>query len=506
MLIRLLIAVAAMLALPAPATAAWHEAKSRHFIIYADMEADDLLDFATRLERFDQSVRTAIKAGDPPVGNGNRLAIYVMPSEKDVQTLRGDTTGFIRGFYAGRASGSLAYVAKDSADIRKDTIFFHEYTHHLMMQQVELPYPEWYVEGFAEFFSTPEFDKDGSVWLGAPAQHRAYTLFRGEQIPVAVLLGGTYGDLSSLPKEKVEAIYGRSWLLSHYLLLGTKRQGQLTQYVMQVARGVPLAQAAQSAFGDLDQLDRELRSYQSRRLLHFKVPASSIRIEPIQVNPLGKGASEIVLLRGRLKYQDSREAAEQLLPRIRQTQARYPGDELVETTLAEAELLAGHAEAAEAAAVRALTANPRNTEALILKGRAIAARAETADDEQHHALFEQARAAFLAANRIDPEDPEPLVEYYRAFLGEGVRPTANAIAGLHYASVLAPQDLGLRMNSAVAYLNEGKLKEARKTLAPVAYSPHAEEVGAAARKVISLIDAGAEPRSILSAAFSAGKN
>jgi hypothetical protein len=88
------------------------------------------------------------------------------------------------------------------------------------------------------------------------------------------------------------------------------------------------------------------------------------------------------------------------------------------------------------------------------------------------------------------------LEYCKAYVSEGVRPTDNAIAALHYASDLAPQDLGLRMNSAVAYLNEGKPKEARSTLVLVAYSPHAGAVAALARRMISRIDAN-DPRGAL---------
>jgi len=82
------------------------------------------------------------------------------------------------------------------------------------------------------------------------------------------------------------------------------------------------------------------------------------------------------------------------------------------------------------------------------------------------------------------------MEFYTAFLTEGIRPNANAISALHYASDLAPQDLGVRVNSAIAYLNQDKGKEARATLVPVAYSPHAAGVGDLARRMIAKIDAG----------------
>ena len=46
------------------------------------------------------------------------------------------------------------------------------------------------------------------------------------------------------------------------------------------------------------------------------------------------------------------------------------------------------------------------------------------------------------------------------------------------------------MNSAIAYLNEDKPKDARSTLTVVAYSPHVEEMGDIARRMIADIDAG----------------
>ena len=48
-LIRLL-AAACTAATAAPAAAAWHQAQSKHFIIYADESPRELAEFATRLE------------------------------------------------------------------------------------------------------------------------------------------------------------------------------------------------------------------------------------------------------------------------------------------------------------------------------------------------------------------------------------------------------------------------------------------------------------------------
>ena len=112
-----------------------------------------------------------------------------------------------------------------------------------------------------------------------------------------------------------------------------------------------------------------------------------------------------------------------------------------------------------------MKANSRDTKALIFKGRAIAGRAEKLSGDQKRAAFQQARTLFIAANKLDTEDPEPLVEFYQSYVAERVRPTANAVDGLHYASELAPQDDGLRLNSALRYLEEGKPLEAKQALA-----------------------------------------
>jgi predicted Zn-dependent protease len=196
------------------------------------------------------------------------------------------------------------------------------------------------------------------------------------------------------------------------------------------------------------------------------------------------------MTRGRLKYGVKPDEAESMASQLRSIETQFPGDVLVETTLGEAELDASHAQAAETAADRALKTDPQSIDALVLKGRAIAERADTIENDGRHAAFEQARRAFIAANKLDTEDPEPLYEFYRTFPREGVRPNENALAALHYSSDLAPQDLGVRMDSAIAYLNEGKAKEARTTLIVVAYSPHVAEMGELAKRMIADIDAG----------------
>ena len=241
-----------------PAAAAWHEAKSKHFIIYSDDNPRNLEQFAIRLEKFDQAVRRVIRADDPPLGDGNRLTIFVLPNESAIEKMVGRKS--VGGFYTPRATGSLAFVPKRAgygfeSSWDQEIIFFHEYAHHLMFQNIAQPYPEWMVEGFAEFASTAQFNKDGSVLIGGPAQHRAYSLARASWEPLPVLFKGDYSKFS--PEQREATVYARGWLMTHYLVFEPKRDGQVSRYVTAINNGTPPLQAAEQAFGDLKQLDRD---------------------------------------------------------------------------------------------------------------------------------------------------------------------------------------------------------------------------------------------------------
>jgi len=481
---------AAALAVASPAAAAWHKASSAHFVIYADESPDKLREFATKLEKFDRAVRQVRGMADPPMGDGNRLQVFVVPTVRDVQQLGGRTSSGMTkfaGFYQGRAEGSVAIVpeklenSSDEAD--RLVVFFHEYAHHLMYHDLRAAVPLWYSEGFAEFMSTATFARDGSVMLGRVARHRAYSVDDASTLPLDSIFAGKFEKMSD---DQWESLYSRSWLLTHYLTFENSRKGQLAGYLQAVAEGKDSLASAQAVFGDFKALNRNLHGYLGRsQVMAYKVAPG--KVGAIDVQPLSAGAAAIISLRAKSKVGVSGEAAASHAGQVRAVAANHPADAFVQASLAEAELDANNFVAAEAAADRALAADPTMIEAMIHKGRAILQRAV---EGESGATFAAARNWFMKANKLDPEDPEPLMLFHEAHARDTGRPNANAIAALHYASDLAPQDLGLRMQSALQYLRDGKLAEARKALAPVAYNPHGGSIARTASAAIGRLDAG----------------
>ena len=72
MIARMVLLLAALLTFPAVASAEWQQAKTRHFIIYADWDSANLRNYAAKLERFDQAVRSARKMQDPQLSDAGR--------------------------------------------------------------------------------------------------------------------------------------------------------------------------------------------------------------------------------------------------------------------------------------------------------------------------------------------------------------------------------------------------------------------------------------------------
>jgi tetratricopeptide (TPR) repeat protein len=487
---RLLMAILLALLAPGAAQAAWHEASTPHFLIYSDDDPATLRAFAEKLERFDAAMRVMHRVPDVPLGPANRLTIYVVPDLGAVQRLFGRGSS-VAGFYISRAEGPIAVTPRSTGEggrtsLDAQTVLFHEYAHHFMFQNFAEAFPAWLSEGFAEFNATVRFEKDGAVGFGAPPLYRAENMLTWDALHVEELLSRGTGQLRGA---ELDSLYGRGWLLTHFLKMQPNRAGQLGAYVAALNGGKTSIAAAQASFGDLKQLNRELNAYvRQRRLPYVRVEPVAIRIGTITVRPLRAGEAAImnVLMVSKVGVTPAR--AKTLVVDARRAAQPYPADPAVQAALAEAEYDARHLDQAEAAADRALAADPSHVDALIYKGRVRMAKAQAAKATDA-ATWTEVRRWLLAANRASPDDPEPLILFYRSFAEQGARPSKSAVAGLLRAFDLAPQDDGVRLAVARQQLSDGKAAEARAALAPIAFAPHGGRLSQLASSVIGKIDA-----------------
>lgn len=454
-----------------PALAAWSEARTRHFVIYSEQSPRALQAYAERLERFDAAVRTIRAMADPPLTDGGKVRIYVLPTIGALQSLLGDRQRNALGFYVPRASGSVAFVTARLDETRDglstDHVFQHEYMHHLMLNDQKTPLAAWMIEGYAEFFGTAEVEKAGSVRIGLPPQVRGYSVLQDLGFNAEQMLSGA----TPRNDEERASLYGKGWLLTHYLAFSKERKDQLSAYLINLSRGESGLVAARNAFGDLKQLDRELDRYAHGSFAGVRVAAGPR--PPVTIRRMTEGEDAIMRVRIRSDRGVNSRTAPVIAADARRIAARFPADPFVQATLAETEFDNRDYKAALAAADRAIAVQPNNVQALIYRGRTLM---ETARKGGTKADWAEVRRAFVRANRADLENAEPLYLYYQSFGAAGERPTKSAVDGLLYAQALAPQDEGLRFDAVRQLLIDGQPAKAEPLFATIAFSPHVNEV------------------------------
>jgi len=485
--VRCCLVLLALLA-SAPAAAEWHEASSDHFVIYADDREADIRIFAENLERYHSAIAALTGRRVDKPSPSNRVTIFVVGGQRDMRALTGGNRN-IGGFYIPRAGASRAFVQ----EIRHQKgyphfstiVLLHEYAHHFFISSSRFALPRWLSEGSAEFFAAATFKDDGSLLIGRAAQHRGAELLLADPVHVRELL-----DPALYEKQRgkgYDAFYGKSWLLYHFLTFTPERKGQLEQYQVNLFNGMGPLEAGEAAFGDLDTLERQLRSYlRGRTMMTFLLTPEKLSTGgtiTLRKLPAGEAAMMPLVIRSQ-RGVDEKEAAE-ILVEARAVAARFPDDPGVLAALAEAEYDAGNDAEAIAAADKAIAADPSRTNAYVQKGFALFRRAREAEDKR--AAFAEAMKPFQALNAVENDHPLPLIHYYRSYTERGAVPPESARAALERASQLAPFDQSLQLVTAVMLVRDGKIDLARDYLAPLAASPHGGNLADRARALAEVL-------------------
>lgn len=453
----------------------WREASSDNFVIYAEEDEKEIRKYSDRLERYHGAMSYLLQSNKVKPSPSGRVTIYVVRNARIVRKLygSGDNARYIGGFYRPQAGGSLAIIPPiditGAEASQSELVLMHEYAHHFMAVTTPYLVPRWYGEGYAEFFATAKFEKDGAVGLGLPAVHRANELYAARDVSIEQLLDSKlYRENKS---QRYDNFYGRAWALFHYLFMDDARRKQLRDYVNRLNKGEAELSAATAAFGDLKALDESLDKYiKQREWNYLRIRPDRLTVGPITVRRLNEAEAASMPIRIRSKRGVDAKIAAEVVVDAREVAAKYPDEPAVQAALAEAEFDAGDDEAAIAAADKALAKAPGNMTALIQKGYALTRIAEETETDE---AWKAARRHFVSVNKIENDHPIPLVYFYLSFQKQGKELPKAALDGLEWALELAPYDGGVRMMVATQQMKEKRFADAIRTIRPLAYNPHA---------------------------------
>lgn len=493
-IIKLLAAVvlAAAAFVAGPACAEWRRAETTHFILYGDVSERTLRTYATKIERFDALLRTYYPIqSDVQIP---KLEIYLADGARDMRRILPGGSESVAGFYS--ADAGRIYTVTNISNPEALSTLFHEYSHHFMFQMSAVAYPSWFVEGFAEYYSTVVMEPE-KIEVGREDRGRMIMLTQqgaNEWAPLADVLKWR---ISRSGRARVFDYYAQSWALTHYLMSTPERQGMLSQYLNGVIRGADPVAAMQTATGRTSiELQSDMRRYFLGRITYY-TPQIDIPMPEVAISTLGADDGALVWYdirlddtplvvapdndpddprsegrRAEMARDTARHRAE-LITDALAAAARRPDQRMAMLVTARALRLKGDPAAGLEALQPLLSATSTDGDALRIAAALLMDQVKAEPDSGNAPSRRRLAMAYLGqAMEHEPLDFRIYLGLNETRRGQPGYPNANDISTLEVATALAPQADESRLRLAEAYMAKSMWSEAKTMLDPVANAPH----------------------------------
>lgn len=436
----------------------WTIVETARFRIHGRADADWMTRRAAQLERFDHLLR--LKTGVSAEPLPPRMNVFLADRQKDIMRLSGDAIGF----YVASPDGVCAFSPRRGGDTAEQ-ILQHEYAHHFMLQHFPTAYPEWYIEGFAEYFMTAELGTD-TAQVGRYSPGRVRWLAAREWLPLEKILRGQVetGDENAM-------FYAQSWLMTHYFYSSPERTPQLSEYLAAFASGQDPVAAFNTVLGEsLEAFEGRLRGYFDEGRISYRrheFAEDLYQGGAVNITELPASSDDIMLPFFAISCSVG-EAAEQLGD-LRKEAAREDGDAFAARIRAFAEAEAGETALAIDTLTPLADAGTQDADLFYYLGRAYSRRAHE-EGQDVHTNHAAARRYYAKAFQLRPDHFQTLYYYVHdsdtPYTGENER---NLLVR---ARELAPQVAEVNISLAIALAAQGDFADAETVLSPVVNNPH----------------------------------
>lgn len=479
----------AMLVSAQPARAEWRQASTEKFEIYSAGDEQTLVDFARKIEDYDDVLSKLFP--HKYMDSGEKLKIILVNSTKDLDVV-GDNGGRVAGYYSASINDRYLIATRQRArevDSAGDDTTMHEYAHHFLLQNFAISYPGWFVEGFAEYFQTIEFEGD-VLRIGKSSPRFAFAL-DAEPLPWTDVIGK---NVWRIPKDRWGAYYGQAWLLTHYFMSSSDRQKQLDQYLRAVAMGKDPVTAMQDVTGlTPEALGKELAFYRRSpiRFLQIKRPVPKPASVKVSVMPEVQGKLFLVAQRGKgaISAPDQKAYVEL----VRREAAPYPSDRFAQLVLARAETSFGDRVVGEKILEGLVASDPDDTEARTVLANSLLQRASGVDGAERRALGGRAVELLDQALSVAPQRYDILYSYSKALTVQKGPESNEVVPALLRALSLAPQVSAIRLAAGRAFIQRGRNDEGRAVLQVLVNAPHGSTYQVEAQKLLDKAGPGKAP-------------
>ncbi|RMH20494.1 MAG: hypothetical protein D6696_08010 [Acidobacteria bacterium] len=464
--------LAALLAAPAAGLPRpkerWLRLDSAGFTFFSNVGERRTREIAAGLEHLRAALRQL--AGGEAERRRRRTFIYVFRNDvafRPYKLLYDGKPAEVAGFFAGHEHGN--YVAIDG-DPKADPelIVYHEYLHEFLRDHFPA-IPLWLNEGMAELYSNFEVAGERAK-IGLPRYDHLATLRRHGLLPLDELLAMDRSSPGYNEGLRQGIFYAQTWLLAHYLLLGSdERAGQTRTYLASLAAEVPPPDAFARSFGsDLAALEQELERYaRTYKLGYLELPLSG-EVD-LRASASELSHAEVLFRLGDLLAHLGPERAASARQHLEAALTLEPEHAGALTTLGYLEDEAGNRRRALELYRRAAALAPDDPFVQRVYGLSLILSLgddltpRSASDADRRTL-EAARAALARSTALDPADAA-------AWAGLGftytfdLEPSAAAVAALERAWQLMPGSIDVAFNLVLVHSRLGHRAEAEAILA-----------------------------------------
>jgi tetratricopeptide (TPR) repeat protein len=242
----------------------WVEVTSPHFTVItdsSDKQGRQILDQFERMRWLFQTLFPKSRV-DPPLP----IVVLAARDQKGFQALepaaylaKGQVA--LAGLFVSAPDRNYVLLRLDAEGEHPYAAIYHEYT-HMQFRDAGGWMPLWLNEGLAEFIETTEI-RNKDVLLGVPNADDIYYLRQHSLLPLTVLFKVDANSPYYHEEQKASVFYAEAWALTHLLEIADREKGthRVQDYLALVRQHQDPVAAAQTAFGDLTQLQSALDHY-----------------------------------------------------------------------------------------------------------------------------------------------------------------------------------------------------------------------------------------------------
>ncbi len=497
----------------------WFRAESQHFIVYSDATQPDVTLLLAKLERFRYALHSYSRIDAKTDADEPKFELYYLANPHDLSAVDPSGPDFSIGLLKSCEEGvqgygvHMYYQASAKLPLEKQpeneglSYIFQTYARHFFSLYSLQKTPTWFIDGFAQYFSTMRFDGNEAILGLAPEPFALYLRRIGSEWRYSldytdVLTGQEDNGHNYIGEAGVRNEFqARAWILTHYILSSHENLAKFHLYMDDRAQGEAPTAAFEHAFGiKASKINYTLWKYlHGGQLLASKLQFKALPEADVSFQAEPLSADRLLLWQSALKTCPDARSGAKLLTSIRSEAAKYPDSDLAQMTLSRAEILWGDPHSAIPYLTRTLTDTPNTFEARYLLGRAELALGEKESGPERTTSLAAASQNLMAAADLNPQSASTAYFLYRAHILNESTPDDTALGAAILAWRLAPEVDSYALAAGLAYAHLGRKEEALQALHSVAYNPRGRSLVAVARVQIEAINTGAEDSALIAA-------